>query len=148
MKNFLFCKKFFGPQKGSATAVSMIFSTGILAASLGVVSLMTNTSNENKNVENSNISYFAAERGLEYALYDVSGHLPGYEIADNSDQGLLKSKITSAKTDIAIENRSASETNTITVPSQGSGNASDSDWNTVSKDKSSTIPLYIDNTGN
>jgi hypothetical protein len=146
-------RHFFLKKRGSATGISLGFSTGVLAVSLGTVAIVSNTVEENKNVEDSSVAYFAAERGLEYSLFDLSGHLGGYEVQKDSIEGRLKTSEREAKTVIEIQSRSTKDEEaaeqTITVPVKGGGSSPhDDNWNTLEKGKSSTIPLYIDNTSN
>ena len=149
----LFFQKFFTHKKGTATGISLAFSAGILAVSLGTVAIVGKTVETNKNVENSSVAYFSAERGVEYSLLDISGHFSGYELKDNAKNGQLETLDKEAKTKISIESRSGvgnDETegeDTIVVPSPGRGNSVVNDgWNTLPKGQEITIPLYIDNT--
>ena len=113
MKNFL--KNFFEKKEGTATGIALGFSAGIMVVSLGTVSIVSNTVKENKNIEDSSVAYFSAERGIEYSLLDLSGHISGYEIEENSEKGLFKSKNKNAKTQIEIESQSNVENNTIRI---------------------------------
>ena len=143
-------KNIFKKKRGSATGISLAFSAGILALSLATVAIVINTVKENKNVENSSIAYYAAERGAEYAMFSISGHLAGYELDKDSDLGKLISKNNNAKTIIEINSQSisgADELKTITVPQKGSGNSeSDDGFNRLSQGETRSIPLFIDNT--
>lgn len=144
-----FFRNFFSHKKGTATGISLGFSAGVLAISLGTVAVVGNTVETNKNVENSSVAYFSAERGIEYSLLDLSGHISGYELEKGEEKGNLKSRTKEAKTQMSIESRSEVDADDrITIPSKGRGNAEvDTEWNTLPKGKSVTIPLYIDNTG-
>jgi len=141
-------QKFLSTKKGTATGISLGFSAGILAVSLGTVSIVGNTVQTNKNVENSTVAYFSAERGIEYSLLDLSGHISGYEISEGEEKGNLQSRTKEAKTQIEIESRSEQKDGQILIPTQGRGNSSiDDEWNSLPAGQSITIPLYIDNTG-
>lgn len=151
MKQFF--QQFFTHKKGTATGISLAFSAGILAVSLGTVAVVGKTVETNKNVENSSVAYFSAERGIEYSLLDLSGHISGYELKDGDAKGKFQTENKEAKTQISIESRSGvgnDETegvDTIVVPSPGRGNSVvDDEWNTLPKGQGVTIPLYIDNT--
>jgi len=145
----LFFQKFLTTQKGTATGISLGFSAGILAVSLGTVAIVGNTVQTNKNVENASVAYFSAERGIEYSLLDLSGHISGYEISKGDAKGNLKSRNKESKTQIEIESRSSVNSDSqIIIPAPGRGNYSeDSEWNSLPNGNTVTIPLYIDNTG-
>lgn len=149
--NIKFLQNFFSKKKGSATGIALGFSAGIFAVSLGTVAIVGNTVQENKNVEDSSIAYFSAERGLENSLLSLSGHLSGYEIDELSENGLLKTKNKEAKTDFSIQSRSEADiiNKKIILPIPGNGSSpDDNEWNILKKGNPSTIPLYIDNTAN
>lgn len=143
-------KKFFSLKKGTATGIAMGFSAGIMLVSAGAATFVMNTSEENEDLEGSVVSYYAAERGIEYAQYDVSGHLAGYEVAPiidgDENYGKLESNVHESKTRINVSSRSDSESLEVTLPLPGNGSSDDEDWNSLTRGKSVTIPLYIDNT--
>ncbi len=144
-----FLKNFFSTQNGTATGISLGFSAGIMAVSLTTVAVVNNTVQENKNVEDSSIAYFSAERGIEYSLLDVAGHASGYEITKENKDRHLKTTEKEAKTSVLISSRSKKDAteNKIIVPQKGTGNSKkDNNWNSISKGGTATIPLYIDNT--
>jgi hypothetical protein len=140
-------QNFFRTKKGTATGFALAFSAFIFALALSTVAVVMNTLQENKNVEDSSVAYFSAERGLEYALLSISGHLSGYEVGDNSEEGEVVSLINNSFTDLVVESRSEVEDGKIVVPMAGKGSSEPSeDFNILQKGKTVTIPLYIDNT--
>lgn len=118
------CGKFLSTQKGTATGIALAFSAGIMTLSLTTVVVVNHTMESNKNIQNASSAYFAAERGIEYALLDIAGHASGYE---NPNENLSGNN--DSTTDIEIESQSTNN------------------WNTINQGEGSTIPLYIDNTG-
>ncbi len=146
-----FFSNFFEKKRGSATGISLGFSAGVLAVSLGAVSIVSTTVETNKNVENSTISYFSAERGIEYSLLDVSGHLAGYEVSKDGANSNLQDSHQESKTQIDIKSLSTEEKNEtpnqIMIPFKGGGTDTDNNsWNSLKKGSSFSIPLYTDNT--
>lgn len=144
-------KNFFSLKKGTATGIAMGFSSGIILVSAGATTFVINTLEENRDLEGSVVSYYVAERGIEYALYDVSGHLPGYEVKPDietgNEYGRLKGTGRQSKTEVEVSSRAESVNTIVTLPIQGKGSdPTDNDWNILSAGKTISIPLYIDNT--
>lgn len=137
-------RDFFTKKKGSATGISMGFSAGIFLVAAGTVSFVGNTQKENAELEGATVSYYAAERGLENALLEVYGHLPGHEVEDSK----LRSSEKEAVSVFTVSSRSQETEGVITLPAPGNGNSKqNNEWNTLPQGEPISIPLYIDNTG-
>lgn len=138
--------------KGTAIGISLALTSGVLIAAVGVSSVIVEGTKNVSDVDRSNKAYFAAERGIEYSLYDISGHLGGYEVGNpefndpNAQSYLPDSQSVSAwriQSKIEVDEI----TNTIHIPPKQTEHWEDEEnWGKIPWKGSVSIPLYIDNT--
>ncbi|MEI7510868.1 MAG: hypothetical protein WCJ84_01780 [Candidatus Peregrinibacteria bacterium] len=147
----LFFSAFKNPKKGTVVAMSLAMVSAFLLMSAGAMTVVRESRVVGSQVEKGNNSYFAAERGMEYALYDISGHQMGYEVDENSACGtncynVSKAKKTGSETTIDIKSLSnAPIGNIITIPNQETSTPSDNiNWNSISSGSEAKIPLFRD----
>lgn len=161
IKNFFTRFERLATKKGSVVGLSLTMTSGIFLMAAGSAAFVVNTNQANSKIEQSNVAYFAAERGMEYSLYDISGHLPGYEVDQNSDYGNMRLKTSATRTSVGINSRtyksSSAENNQLeelSIPIQGKGDSSlriegvdpSENWNELRHGGVVTVPLFLDNT--
>lgn len=74
--------KLYSHQSGSSLLVAMLVMGILLTLTLGLSSLVVREIGQTSDAVASGRAYFAAEAGIEQALYDLSQSLPGYETSD------------------------------------------------------------------
>lgn len=125
--------------KGSSLLISLGIMSVLLVLSGGISTLVIKSLRTSASIENQNKAYFAAEAGLEEALYDLSAHLSGYE--NNSGASLLNNS--NYKYDIKYRTNGR-------IPAERQGNSpTDPDWNLITPQISYNLDLFYDkNDGN
>ncbi len=124
-------------QKGSSLIVSLGIMSLLLILSGGIIATIFRSSHLTNNIANSNKAYFAAESGLEEALYEVSNHLSGFEANDSI---ALTNK---SRYDYEIEYRNDGPDSNI--PRIGEGNSPiDADWNKIEYKGTYNLNLFYD----
>jgi len=120
----------------------------LVITTMGVSNLILASSGAAKNTERNNNAYLAAESGIENALYEVSFHSNGYEVAANNEEddytfiNLTKHSAseawwsTEAETDFAESVGSTS----ISIPAQSD------EWSESGFGSKKVFKLYGDNT--
>lgn len=66
-------------KSGNAVIYSMIIATIMMTVTLSLTNAILNSFRTTANVSLANMSFFAAEAGIEKGIYDIAGHGPGYQ---------------------------------------------------------------------
>lgn len=74
---------FFKKKHGSSLLVAILVMGILSTLTLGLSNLVIYEISQTSNIVASGKAYFAAEAGVENALFDLQEHLPGYETANN-----------------------------------------------------------------
>lgn len=128
--------KIFKKQKGSSLVISLGIMSLLLILSGAVMATIFRSVHLTNNVANSNKAYFAAESGLEEALYELSNHLSGFETSSGT------TFTNNAKYDYEIEYQNT----TGRIPRTGEGNSPNhTDWNKIAYKGTYNLNLFYDN---
>lgn len=126
---------FFKKQKGSSLVISLGLMSLLLILSGGIMTTIFRSTHLTNNVANANKSYFAAESGLEEALYELSNHLSGFETQTGANL------TNNAKYDYKIDYKNI----TGRIPPSNQGNSpTDSNWNKITYKGSYSLNLFYD----
>jgi len=133
-------------QKGISIYIAMGFMTTIILISLGVSSVIISFLSGSGNIEIMNQSFFAAEGGMEDALYDLSDHFLGYE---NTQHQVSEKFSDTNNTNYSWEINSLlpfdDELNAYVIPPKGEGSSVISpNWNILRLGGRAVISLFID----
>ena len=129
--------KFYQKNKGSSLVIALGIMSLLLILSGSIITTIFHSSHLTNNIANANKAYFAAESGLEEALYELSNHLAGFET--NNSFTLTNSSIY----DYEIEYRADGPNSNI--PRSEEGNSpNDSDWNKIPYKGSYNLNLFYD----
>ncbi|HLG25925.1 MAG TPA: type II secretion system protein, partial [Candidatus Gracilibacteria bacterium] len=78
-------KSCFRNRKGSALLVAILMMGILITLTLGLSTLVIREIRQTSDIVQAGKAYFAAEAGIEQALYDLSQSLPGYETSGNPE---------------------------------------------------------------
>lgn len=115
-------------EKGSALLVAILLMTFVIVFGLGISSLIIDSIRVERSVVEAGKAYFAAEAGVERALYYEENYLPGYEVVDEmdvleNDAELLYSLLALSDTQVPCEHR-------------------DEEWRMLGVQESISLPLF------
>jgi len=72
-------------KEGSVIVIAMIFATLLVTASLSITTVALSNLTGSKGLANAARAFYAAEAGIELALYQLAGHEPGFEVNTTID---------------------------------------------------------------
>jgi hypothetical protein len=116
-------------QQGSALLVALLLMGFLAVFGVGMSQLIVNSIRIERNVVESGKAYFAAEAGVEQALYDHQNRLPGYEPSEEAGEWTLANNA-----EVNLEVVAAEET----VPCEHR----DDEWRELGVQESVSWPLF------
>jgi hypothetical protein len=88
-------------QSGSALLITILLMGLLITITLALSSLVIREISVTQSIVNANKAFYAAEAGVENALYDLSTHGPGYEPSPTSENTQLENSGTEFKYEIS-----------------------------------------------
>lgn len=154
-------------KRGSALLVAILVMGILMTLTLGLSSLVVREIRSTADIVAAGQAYYAAEAGIEQAIYELSTNLPGYQTQDSSGEVVWVESVPDPAPDIEIEYRYridnkgdaipyfSGEQPIFTAPDVAVsktdlyGLSSSSTYNRLGLNETVTIPLFTDDgTGN
>lgn len=135
-------------RRGTALLVALLVMGVLVAVSLALSSLIFRETRVVKDLIDSGRAYYAAEAGIEKALYGLNTNLPGWEPDDDDGNGYTSFKVDREKDSVA-EYKVSNRCKAFPCFDEGYDVASVSDpsefYGVLDLNESITIPLFVVN---